>query len=106
MATRPGSNKRMYGWDQPKPHGQAARGRLSDLYNTNRWRKESSEFKKVHPLCAECLRHTKIVPSEVTDHIIPHPLHDFWDQHNWQALCRSCNNSKGNKDKEMLNAKK
>lgn len=68
-------------------------------YHTRRWTKESAAFKASHPLCEECSRHGRITPAEVTDHIIPVGYHDFWDQANWQALCRKCNIIKGNRDK-------
>lgn len=73
------------------------------LYHTARWTRESKAFKEQHPLCIMCLDKGIYTPSEVTDHIIPYPLHDFWDSSNWQALCYKCNIIKGNKDKTLIN---
>ncbi len=76
------------------------RERSDELYHTRRWTKLSKVFRTEHPLCAECERKGIITPSEVTDHIIPVGLCDFWEQTNWQALCRKCNIIKGNRDKK------
>ena len=84
--------------------GGYARERSADLYHTYRWTKESRAFKESHPLCAECRRHGRISPAEVTDHIIPYPICDYWDQSNWQPLCRKCNDEKGQRDKRLIEA--
>lgn len=76
------------------------RERSDELYHSRRWTKLSKAFRSEHPLCVECERKGIITPSEVTDHIIPIGYHDFWDQANWQALCRKCNIIKGNRDKK------
>ena len=38
----------------------------------------------------------KYVRATVVDHIIPHRGDQklFWDQNNWQALCKSCHDKK------------
>jgi len=38
----------------------------------------------------------KIVPATVVDHIIPHRGDQklFWDQTNWEALCKECHDKK------------
>jgi len=68
-------------------------------YNS-KWRRRSKLFLKAYPLCAECLKHNKLTPSTVVDHIIPHrgdPVL-MWDETtNWQALCESCHNKKTRK---------
>jgi len=79
------------------------RQRSDDPYHTNRWTKASAAFRAAHPICESCKQKGLIVPSEVTDHIIPWPVcGDFWDQTNWQALCRKCNQNKGNRDKKLI----
>lgn len=107
MPTKTGSRVREYGYHpQTTPRDEKAqnwRGRLSELYNTHRWRKERKAFIQWNPLCAECQRNGKVTAAQVVDHIIPHPVHDFWDKTNWQPLCKSCNNKKGEQDKKMLN---
>lgn len=107
MPNKPGSRVRTYAWQSaPRPKGQEARGRLREYYKTARWTRESSAFRRDHPLCEECKRNGIITPSQVTDHILPPPIVDFWDRSNWQALCKACNNAKGNKDKQLLNKTK
>lgn len=88
-------------WSRPREIRTKMEDRpVSDSrYHTRRWTRESAAFKASHPLCEECGRKGRITPAEVTDHIIPVGFHDFWDQRNWQALCRKCNIVKGNQDK-------
>ena len=71
-------------------HSAAGRG-----YNS-RWYKVSRQFLFVHPLCAECLKSGKYVRATVVDHIVPHRGDKalFWDQNNWQALCKRCHDRK------------
>lgn len=77
--------------------------RSHDNYHTSRWTKASKVFKANHPICAECYRRGLIVPAEVTDHIIPWPVcEDFWDEKNWQSLCKRCNHDKGQRDKKLI----
>lgn len=49
-----------------------------------------------HPLCVRCLAEGRYVKATVVDHIIPHrgDRKLFWDRDNWQALCKSCHDSK------------
>jgi len=53
----------------------------------SRWQKARAYYLAHHPACVLCGALATVV-----DHIIPHkgdPLL-FWDQANWQPLCRSC----------------
>ncbi len=61
-----------------------------------RWRKARKLFLEVHPLCVECLKNGRYVKATVVDHIIPHRGDPqlFWNQSNWQALCKSCHDHK------------
>jgi 5-methylcytosine-specific restriction enzyme A len=79
---------------------KAMMGYVSDeyhhLYNNDRWRNYSKNYLKKHPLCVQCKREGKIVPSGVTDHILQHrgdPV-SFWDPKNHQALCVPCHSEK------------
>ena len=49
-----------------------------------------------HPLCAFCQAEGKVVPATVVDHIIPHRGDQrlFWDQTNWESLCKGCHDKK------------
>lgn len=78
-------------WSDDRMRGGAsARG-----YDT-RWREARAIFLKQHPLCAFCLAEGKIVPATVVDHIIPHRGDQrlFWDQTNWESLCKECHDKK------------
>lgn len=62
----------------------------------SRWRKARKHFLKAHPLCEKCKEHGRFVKAVVVDHIIPHRGDEglFWDESNWQALCKKCHDSK------------
>lgn len=60
-------------------------------YDDKRWRPSSLIYLGRHPLCVRCEAEGRIRASQVTDHIIPWKLGgSFWDQSNWQALCKPC----------------
>ncbi|NTW70657.1 MAG: HNH endonuclease [Eubacteriaceae bacterium] len=62
----------------------------------HQWRKKRKQYLKVNPLCKQCKRNGKLIESEVVDHIIPHRGNKviFWDESNWQALCKKCHDKK------------
>lgn len=61
----------------------------SHLYD-RRWSEYSKARLAQHPLCVRSLAKGKIVPAEVTDHIVPHrgDLTLFWDKNNHQSLSK------------------
>jgi len=63
---------------------------------TNTWAKASAQYLRSHPLCVRCLDAGLTTASQVTDHIIPHKGDDelFWNEDNWQALCKPCHDHK------------
>jgi len=71
----------------------AARG-----YN-KRWQSARRRYLQLHPLCVECERKGHVIPATVVDHIIPHRGDEtlFWDESNWQALCKKCHDRKTGK---------
>ena len=80
-----------------KMHPEVVRSASSRGYG-RRWQKASKAFLRAHPLCAECLRQTppRYTKATVVDHIIPHRGDQklFWDQDNWQALCKKHHDQK------------
>lgn len=60
-----------------------------------RWQKARETFLQHHPLCVYCEREGRITAANVVDHKVPHRGDQalFWDQANWQPLCRSCHDS-------------
>lgn len=61
-----------------------------------RWRKARARYLKRHPICVRCLKQGKYVKATVVDHIKPHRGDEqlFWNESNWQALCKSCHDKK------------
>lgn len=59
------------------------------LYNS-RWYKLRSQFLLKHPICEECKRQGTVNAAEVVDHVISHKGNEqlFWDESNWQSLCK------------------
>ena len=76
---------------QDERRGSAA----SRGYDT-RWRKARALYLSRHQLCAECRRQGRTVAASVVDHIRPHKGNRtiFWDERNWQALCKRCHDAK------------
>ena len=64
-------------------------------YNAE-WRRARKAFLQQNPLCSECRKAGKLTPATVVDHIIPHrgDKRLFWDEKNWQSLCKSCHDKK------------
>ena len=61
-----------------------------------RWQAARRLFLRAHPLCVECLKHGILRPATVVDHIVPHrgDANLFWDEDNWQPLCKRCHDTK------------
>lgn len=64
------------------------------------WRRARAAFLMDHPLCEECRREGRLTPATVVDHITPHKGNRelFWNEKNWQALCKSCHDRKTAKE--------
>jgi len=62
----------------------------------NRWSQARIIFLKKHPLCMKCMAAGHYERATVVDHIIPHrgDRSLFWDESNWQALCKKCHDQK------------
>ena len=62
----------------------------------SRWQRESKQFLQSHPLCVECVKLGRYTKATVVDHIVPHRGDQrlFWDQSNWQSLCKPLEHSK------------
>lgn len=62
----------------------------------SRWQKARARYLKAHPLCVFCKREGKLEKATVVDHITPHRGDRvlFWDEANWQALCKPCHDKK------------
>ena len=79
----------MYCEEHALLHGQE-RGDSAVRGYDSKWRKARERFLKCHPLCVQCQREGRLVKATVVDHIKPHrgdPIL-FWDERNWQPLCK------------------
>ncbi|MBQ8708357.1 MAG: HNH endonuclease [Succinivibrionaceae bacterium] len=67
------------------------RGNANERGYNVRWRRARTMFLSKHPLCSQCGK-----PATVVDHIIPHRGNQqlFWDEANWQPLCKTCHDKK------------
>ena len=82
--------------EQHKPlHPEEIRSAAARGYDW-KWRKMSKAFLEAHPLCVRCMQEGRYVKATVVDHIIPHRGDPelFWDQSNWQSLCKRCHDRK------------
>ncbi len=82
--------------DQPRREryhrGQTAAQRGYDA----RWRRARLAYLSEHPLCRVCAQRKRVRVATVVDHIKPHRGDDalFWDEDNWQPLCKTCHAAK------------
>lgn len=62
----------------------------------SKWRAARVRFLKVNPLCVRCKAEGRLVKATVVDHIKPHRGDKdlFWNESNWQPLCKRCHDSK------------
>ena len=60
-----------------------------------RWQQARERYLFEHPLCVYCDRQGRTTEAKVVDHIKPHNGDQtlFWDQTNWQSLCKLCHDS-------------
>lgn len=63
---------------------------------TRQWQKISRQYLQTYPLCAECMRQGRYTKATVVDHITPHRGDPrlFWDEANWQPMCKACHDGK------------
>ncbi|MBF8651987.1 HNH endonuclease [Pseudomonas putida] len=60
-----------------------------------KWQKARERYLNDHPLCVYCQRNGRITAARIVDHIVAHrgDMTLFWDQSNWQSLCKPCHDS-------------
>lgn len=76
-------------------HPEPVRSASSRGYGPQ-WRRVSRQYLAAHPLCVRCLSRGVYTKATVVDHIRPHRGDPalFWDQSNWQSLCKRCHDRK------------
>jgi len=81
----------------PKRYKQRNRPKKTSAKTANergynyRWQLVSRQFLKLNPLCVMCKESGIVTAATDVDHILPHRGNKelFWDQSNWQPLCKS-----------------
>lgn len=60
-----------------------------------RWQKARDQYLRDNPLCIYCERNGRTTAAGIVDHIVAHrgDMVLFWDQTNWQSLCKPCHDS-------------
>jgi 5-methylcytosine-specific restriction enzyme A len=68
-------------------------------YDAN-WRRARTRYLAEHPLCTACYKSGRVVIATVVDHIRAHKGDRllFWDQDNWQSLCKQHHDQKTAKE--------
>jgi 5-methylcytosine-specific restriction protein A len=63
---------------------------------TAEWQKARIIYLRANPLCADCYKIGRLNAATVVDHIKAHKGDTllFWDQDNWQPLCKACHDRK------------
>jgi 5-methylcytosine-specific restriction protein A len=74
----------------------AERGSSTQRGYNSKWRKARDIYAKANPLCVMCAKRGLITEMKEVDHKIPHRGDEslFWDQENWQSLCKECHSTK------------
>jgi len=86
---------------EPANQSRISTRERDQFYHTARWKRESSDHKRLNPLCVKCLEKEIVEPVAITDHIIPKDVcQDPWDQKNWQSLCKKHHAIKSARDKK------
>lgn len=75
----------------------------SKFYNARKWRKVSSAYRELNPLCEQCKRNGEVGPADVCDHIdgldnLLKTEQDAYDFKNLQSLCHKCHNKKSGRE--------
>jgi len=65
------------------------------------WAKASRAYRQRYPLCADCYARGILTYATDVDHINAWrgDRNLFWDETNWQSLCKSCHAHKTNADR-------
>ena len=80
----------------PELSSDALRGNAAFRGYGRKWQAARKAFLAKNPLCAACMEHGRLTPATVVDHIVPHrgDMRLFWDEKNWQPLCKDCHDRK------------
>jgi 5-methylcytosine-specific restriction protein A len=78
-----------------RQYNQRRGGSAAQGYGS-KWQEARAAYLLKHPLCVSCRGTGRHAAASVVDHIKPHRKNQvlFWDQSNWQALCKACHDRK------------
>ena len=81
---------------QDRKEQDSRRGSAAERGYDGRWQKARLLYLKQHPLCVHCQTESTTRAATVVDHVVPHKGDKqlFWDENNWQALCKRCHDVK------------
>lgn len=71
-----------------------ARSSGDSRYGSKHWRSMRVRILEAYPVCPVCMDGGRMTASAEVDHIEPHIQHDFYDEDNLWALCKSCHAKK------------
>ena len=86
------------------PHkGSSGTTKYSRLYG-RKWKEAKARFLANHPLCAQCRMDGLVRGADTVDHVTPHKGDEslFWDEANWQALCKRCHDRKTGRESSEI----
>lgn len=83
------------------------RGSATSRGYDGRWQKARMTYLLNNPLCVVCETKGRVTSATVVDHIKPHKGNRilFWDESNWQSLCKHCHDRKTAKEMAHVNGK-
>ena len=91
-----------YNWADGRQRKEPLVNRHRSGAYSYKWQKRSANYLKRNPLCVRCQAADKAVSAAEVDHVTPHRgvLSEelFWNEDNWQALCKSCHSKKTNRE--------
>jgi 5-methylcytosine-specific restriction protein A len=92
------------GVDEQRRHYDLRRGSSRERGYTSKWQKARAAYLAQHPLCVFCERERVLTPATVVDHIVAHcgDPEKFWEQSNWQSLCKRHHDSTKQREEKML----
>jgi 5-methylcytosine-specific restriction protein A len=81
-----------------KPKPVENRGTAAQRGYGAAWQQARKAYLAANPLCRSCeqMNPPRITAAVVVDHVIPHrgDQERFWNEANWQSLCKRCHNVK------------
>lgn len=83
------------------------RGTTAERGYGARWQRAARRYLRQNPLCVQCQTRGRVKQSAEVDHKTPHENDQelFWDEDNWQALCKPCHTRKTRREQKANSGK-